>query len=90
MPTVWGTIEHMHRDGARDQWVQIRTVLPGGMTIRIRAVIKLQTLVTRGSEHVAPPSLREGESVEVTYHCGRNGFLEADMVYVQPGEVAVS
>ncbi len=90
MSTVWGTIESIHHDGAGDQWVQVRTVLLGGITIRIRAVIDSQTIVARGIEPVALSSLREGESVEVTYQCGRNGFLEAETVYVQPDAVAVS
>lgn len=90
MPAVWGTIESMHRDGAGDQWVQVRTILSGSVTIRIRAVIDSQTIVARGIEPVALSSLREGESVDVTYHCGRNGFLVAHIVYVRPEFVAVS
>ena len=90
MPTVWGTIEGMHRNDACNQWVRVRTVLSGGVTVRIRAVIQVQTQVRRGREDVTPSSLRKGESVEVTYHCGRNGFLVADRVYAQPDEVAVS
>lgn len=90
MPTVWGTIEQRYYDGARDHWVQVRTVLLGGVTIRIRAVIDSQTIMARGIEPVALSSLREGESVEVTYHCGRNGFLMANTVYVRPDAIAVS
>jgi hypothetical protein len=80
MPAVWGMIGHMHRDGARNRWVRVRTVLSGGVTVCIRAVIQLRAEVTRGREHVTPSRLREGESVEVTYHCGRNGFLAAGRV----------
>ena len=46
-------------------------ILLGGVMIRIRTVIDSQTIVARGIEPVALSSLREGESVEVTYHCRR-------------------
>ncbi len=90
MSAVWGTIESIHRDGAGDQWVQVRAVLSGGVTIRIYVVIDVQTIVARGIEPIALSSLRERESVEVTYHCGRNGFLVANTVHVRPDVVAVS
>ena len=69
MPTVWGTLEQRHHDGASNQSIQVRTSLLGGMTIRIHIMIDPQTIVTRGVEPVALSSVREGESVEITYHC---------------------
>lgn len=89
MTTVGGTLEQRHHDGVPDQWVQARTILLGGVMIRIRTVIDSQTIVARGIEPVALLSLREGESVEVTYHCGRNGYLVAHTVSVWPDAVAV-
>jgi hypothetical protein len=90
MPTVWGSVERVEDDVVGTSWIQMRTVLPGGVAIRVRASIGHQTTVARGIERVDPSSLREGECVEVTYHQGRNGFMEAETVYVQPDNVAVS
>lgn len=60
MSTVRGTLDQRHYDGARDQWVQVRTILLGGVTIRIHVVIGSQTIVARGIEPVALSSLRGG------------------------------
>ena len=90
MPTVWGNLDQVHSDAAGNQWIQMRTFLSGGMPIRIRALIEQHTIVVRGIERVDPSSLREGECVEVTYHQGRNGFMEAETVYVQPDDVPIS
>jgi hypothetical protein len=90
MPTVWGTLDHVQSHDLAGQWVQIRTILSGGMTIRIRALIEDETIVARGIQRVDVSSLREGESVDVTYRCGNNGFIEAEMIYVQPDKVTMS
>src|SRR5262249_47744166 len=90
MPTEWGNLDQVHSDAAGNQWIQLRTFLSSGVPIRIRALIKQHTVVVRGIERVGPSSLREGESVEVTYHHGRNGLMEAETVYVQPDDVTVS
>lgn len=90
MATMWGTLDEVYCGCVGDHWVQVRIVLPGGLTIRIRAVIGHLTTVARGIERVDPSNLREGESVELSYHCGRDGFLEAETIYVHPDEATVS
>jgi len=90
MPTVWGNLDRVHSDAAGDKWIQVKAVLPGGVAIRIRALIEHYTTLIRGVERVDLSSLREGEPVEVTYHNGSKGLMEAETVYVQPDDVAVS
>ena len=90
MPTIWGLLDRMHHDDDGHQWIEVKTALSSGIAIHVRAVIEPRTIVARGVERVPPSSLRSGESVEVTYHHGYAGFLEAEMVYVLPDQVAVS
>lgn len=68
----------------------MRTVLPGGTALRIHTLVADDTLIARGTERVDFSSLREGEFVEVTYHRGRSGFMEAETIYVRADEVSVA
>jgi hypothetical protein len=69
--------------------MHVKTMLSGGGEIRIPVMVTLQTLIARGTERVDLSSLREGESVEVSYHCGRSGLIEAETIYVRSNEVSV-
>jgi hypothetical protein len=82
MPTIWGHLENVDESSARAPQIQVRTLLPGGIVIRVRANIGAQTLIARGTEPVAVLGLREGEFVEVSYRHGRQGRLEAETIYV--------
>jgi hypothetical protein len=82
MPTIWGHLENVDESSARAPQIQVRTLLPGGIVIRVRANIGAQTLIARGTEPVAVSGLREGEFVEVSYRHGRQGRLEAETIYV--------
>ena len=87
MPTIWGILERVEYDDPGNQGIQVRTLLPGGVAIHIRALIEKQTTIARGVERVDLANLKEGEFVEVTYHHGHRGFMEAETVYVHPGNV---
>ncbi len=90
MPTIWGHLEHVDTAPAHAPQIQMRTVLPGGTVIRVRANIGAQTLIARGTEPVAVSGLREGEFVEVSYRQGREGRLDADTIYVRPEQTVVT
>ena len=85
MPTIWGDLENVNKGPARAPHIQVRTYLPGGIVIRVRANIGAQTLIARGTDAVDVSGLREGEFVEVSYQHGREGRLDADTIYVRPG-----
>lgn len=89
MPTIWGHLENVESAPARASHIQVRTLLPGGIVIRVRANIGAQTLIARGTEPVAVSGLREGEFVEVSYRQGREGRLDADTIYVRPEQTVV-
>ena len=89
MPTIWGHLEKVDELSARSPQIQVRTLLSGGIVIRVRANIGAQTLIARGTEPVAVSSLREGEFVEVSYRHGREGRLDADTIYVRPQQTVV-
>jgi hypothetical protein len=89
MPTVWGTLDHIHINGVDDQWVQIKTVLSGGVAVHVRALIGHQTTIARGTQRVQPSTLREGGQVELTYCYGQAGLVAAETVYVHPDEERV-
>jgi len=89
MPTIWGYLENINKAPAGSPQIQVRTLLPGGIVIRVRANIGAQTLIARGTEPVAVSGLREGEFVEVSYRHGREGRLDADTIYVRPGQTVV-
>jgi hypothetical protein len=82
MPTIWGHLEKVDEPSTRSPHIQVRTLLPGGIVIRVRANIGAQTLIARGTEPVLVSGLREGEFVEVSYRHGREGRLDADTIYV--------
>jgi hypothetical protein len=89
MPTIWGQLEGTDELSVRTPHIQVRTCLPGGIVIRVRANIGAQTLIARGTESVGVSGLREGEFVEVSYRHGRDGKLDADTIYVRPEETVV-
>ena len=84
MPTIWGVLERVQIGDSGKQAIQVRTFLRRGAAIHIRASIEKETTVARGVERVDLSNLKEGEFVEITYHHGRDGFMEADTVYVIP------
>ena len=90
MPSILGHLEDVDKAPARSLHIQVRTVLPGGITIRVRANIGAQTLIARGADAVDVSDLREGEFVEVSYRHGREGSLDADTIYVRPEQTVVS
>lgn len=87
MPTIWGCLERIDKDLPDSRWIQVRTVLPGGVAIRTRTFVGEQTLIARGIERVDISRLREEEFVEVAYHRGHSGFMDAETIYVQPERV---
>ena len=89
MPTIWGHLEEVDKAPACSPHIQLRTSLPGGIVIRVRANIGTQTLIARGTEPVDVSGLREGEFVEVSYRHGRDGRLDAETIYVRPEQSVV-
>lgn len=84
MPTIWGHLDKVDDLSTRAPHIQVKTYLPGGIVIRVRANIGAQTLIARGTEAVDVSGLREGEFVEVSYRQGREGRLNAVTIYVRP------
>jgi len=84
MPTIWGHLEKADELLAPSPQIQVRTFLPGGIVIRVRANIVAQTLIARGTDAVDVSDLREGEFVEVSYRQGKEGRLNAVTIYVRP------
>jgi hypothetical protein len=84
MPTIWGHLENVDKAPACPPHIQVRTFLPGGIVIRVRANIVAQTLIARGTDAVDVSDLREGEFVEVSYQQGKEGKLNAVTIYVRP------
>lgn len=70
--------------------MQVKSILSGRIAIRVRARVEEQTLIARGIEQVDLFSLCAGEFVEVSYHHGKNGFIEAETIYVRPERVPVA
>ena len=89
MPTIWGHLESVNELSARAPHIQVRTLLPGGIVIRVRAKLGAQTLIARGTERVVASSLREGEFLELSYRHASEGRLEADTIYVRPEQTVV-
>jgi hypothetical protein len=83
MPTIWSHLEKIDELLAPSPHIQVRTFLPGGIAIRIRANIVAQTLIARGTDAVDVSDLREGEFVEVSYRHGSEGRLDAETIYVR-------
>ncbi len=86
MPTLWGCFDQAEKGLSGTCWIILRTLLPGGTTIRIRAYVGEQALIARGTERVELSRVKVGEFVEVTYHRGHAGFMEADTIYVRPDQ----
>lgn len=89
MPTIWGHLEKVAELSVRSPHIQVRTFLPFGIVIRIRANIGEQTIIARGTEPVAMSGLYNGEFVELSYRHSREGRLEAEAIYVRPAETVV-
>jgi hypothetical protein len=89
MSTIWGHLENVHELTAYVPHIQVRTVLPGGIVIRVRANLGAQTLIARGTEPVAAADLRENEFVELSYRHGKERTLEAETIYVRPEQTVV-
>ena len=87
MPTIWGCLDRIEDDLHGTLRVQVRVTLPGGSVIRARALVVEHTLIARGTERVDLSTLCAGEFVEISYHHGRDGFMEAETIYVQPERV---
>jgi hypothetical protein len=84
MSTIWGSLDRIEDDQQGKRWVQLKAVLSGRTTIRIRALVGKQTLIARGIEQINLSNLRAGEFVEISYRHGCDGFMEAETIYVQP------
>ena len=67
----------------------MRITLPGGAVIRARTCVRAETLVARGIERVDLSTLCTGELVEVSFHYGRDGVMEAETIYVQPEHAVI-
>ena len=89
MPTIWGHLEKIDELSAPVPNIQVRTLLLGGTVLRVRAKIGPQTLIARGIEQVDVSGLWEDEFVEVSYRHGREGWLDADTIYVRPEQTVV-
>ena len=89
MPTIWGYLEKVEELSAPTPNIQVRTVLPDGTILRVRAKIRPQTVIARGIKAVDVSGLREGEFVEVSYQYGKEGHLDAHMIYVRPEQTVV-
>ena len=84
MTTIWGHLERIAEYLPEERWVQVRTVVPGNVAIRIRVFVDENTHIARGIEEVALSNLREGEFVEVIFRSARTGLVKADTIYVRP------
>ena len=89
MPTIWGYLEKVEELLAPAPNVHVRTVLPDGTVLRVRAKIGPRTLIARGIKPIDVSGLLKGEFVELSYRHDREGRLDADTIYVRP-EQAVS
>lgn len=90
MLTIWGVLDRIGDDPEGRRWVQIKALMSEGTTIRVRALVDKQTLIARGVERIPVSSLCVGEIIEVSYRHGRDGFVEADTIYVRPERVPVA
>ena len=84
MPTIWGYLDKVEELSAPAPNIQVRTVLPDGTVLRVRAKIGPQTLIARGIKPIEVSGLLKGEFVELSYRHGREGWLDADTIYVRP------
>jgi hypothetical protein len=89
MTVIWGALDWIEEDAQGRHYVRIRVIVSGKTTIRVRALVGRQTLITRGIERVDLSNLCTGEFVEVSYRHSCDGYMEADTIYVQPESVAV-
>ncbi len=90
MPTISGRLVQIDDTGQQGRWIQVRTILPRGIPVRIRAFIGRDVPIARGSDRIPLSALREGELVEVSYHHGRAGLVEAESVSACEGTTVLS
>ncbi len=90
MPTIWGCLSRIEDRRRDDPWVEIAVIVSARTTIRARALVGRQTLIARGIERIDLSTLCAGELVEVSYHRGRDGMMEAETIYVRPDRAAVA
>jgi len=84
MTTIWGHLERIAKNLPEERWVQVRTVVPGNVAIRVRVSVDENTHIARGIEPVALSNLQEGEFVEVFFRSACTGLVKADTIYVRP------
>lgn len=89
MAAICGTLDRIEADSQDKRWAHIKAVVSGRTTICVRALIGKQTLIARGVDRVDLSDLHTGEPIEVGYRHSRDGYLEADTIYVQPQRAAV-
>ena len=89
MTTIWGSLERIEDDLQGTCWIEVKAILSGSMTIRVRALVGRHTLIARGIERGDLSVLRAGDLVEISYRHGRDGFMEAEMIYIRPDRAAV-
>lgn len=80
MPTIWGMVD---RVDASTGCVQVKVVLSGRTTIRIRALVVEHTLIARGIERDELANLCKGDCVEIAYRRGREGMIEAETISIR-------
>jgi hypothetical protein len=89
MHTIWGHLEKVDDLSVPAPNIQVRTILSDGTVLRVRAEIGPETLIARGIEPVDLSDLHKGEFVKVSYRHGREGWPDADTIYVRPEQAAV-
>lgn len=90
MPTIWGWLDRIEDDPRGPRLVEVKAFLSGRTTIRVRALVREQTLIARGIEPVDLSALCAGEYVEVSYHHSHDGLMVAETIYVRPERVPVA
>src|SRR4029079_4723107 len=73
IPTIWGYLEKVEELPASARNIQVRSILPDGIVLRVRAKIGPQTLIARGIKPIDVSGLLKGEFVELSYSHGREG-----------------
>lgn len=86
MPTLRGCFDQVEKGLSDTCWILLRTLLPGARRFASGLYVGEQALIARGTERVELSRVKVGEFVEVTYHRGHAGFMEADTIYVRPDQ----
>jgi hypothetical protein len=90
MPTIWGCLDRIEADPHGARWVEVKVILSGRKTIRVRTLVGRETLIARGIERVDLSTLHAGEFVEISYSHGHDSFVEAETIYIRPDQVTVA